>query len=256
MSKVLKKITKKYKWLRFLNYKTTKLAVLSAALFGLCLSSGASFAKYRDENYGGENAGVAVFQNGYINDVSAYVQVPTDLTECSVEIHAFIIGFSLTINKMEVSVNTDLSLRLSPDDETNFEYEYSNLNSSLFIENQEYINGDSQLQTFSNGVQTTFDFKNYTGLNLEKNKFYVAESDDGINYSWIPHDVDLQEKDPTKIYAVSIFNKDISANVSYKKYFQFIVFVTPQYTKVGDEITDVWFDQTRILYNLKTIQII
>ena len=61
MSNVLKKITKKYKWLRFLNYKTTKLAVLSAALFGLCLSSGASFAKYRDENYGGGNAGAAKF---------------------------------------------------------------------------------------------------------------------------------------------------------------------------------------------------
>ena len=48
MSNIIKKITKKYKWLRFLNYKTTKLAVLSAALFGLCLSSGASFDKYRE----------------------------------------------------------------------------------------------------------------------------------------------------------------------------------------------------------------
>ena len=47
---ILKKITNKYGFLRFLNRKTTKLFLLSATLVGLCLSSGYSFAKYREEN--------------------------------------------------------------------------------------------------------------------------------------------------------------------------------------------------------------
>ena len=75
MSNVLKKITKKYKWLRFLNYKTTKLAVLSAALFGLCLSSGASFAKYRDENYGGGNAGIATIKDVKVNYIPQTIHI-------------------------------------------------------------------------------------------------------------------------------------------------------------------------------------
>ena len=80
MSNIVKKITKKYKWLRFLNYKTTKLAVLSAALFGLCLSSGASFAKYRDENYGGGNAGAAKFGDAIIYSDYSRIQIPSNLS--------------------------------------------------------------------------------------------------------------------------------------------------------------------------------
>lgn len=130
MSNVLKKITKKYKWLRFLNYKTTKLAVLSAALFGLCLSSGASFAKYRDENYGGGNAGAATFGDvtiSYIeDDAVTTINLPKEGSSSSednpdVGWHAFIATFMMTIRPSEVKRAISLSIKLGSINDSSFE---------------------------------------------------------------------------------------------------------------------------------------
>ena len=73
---ILKRITKKYKSLRFLNKKATKLSILGVALIGLCLSSSYSFAKYRDENYGGGNAGAAKFDFGKITYTPTTIRQP------------------------------------------------------------------------------------------------------------------------------------------------------------------------------------
>ena len=113
MSNIVKKITKKYKWLRFLNYKTTKLAVLSAALFGLCLSSGASFAKYRDENYGGGNAGAAKFDVGVVSSISHGYSLANVKNEYG--IYALVANFNIDFSLCEVSLEYTISLRMSND---------------------------------------------------------------------------------------------------------------------------------------------
>ena len=74
---ILKRITKKYKSLRFLNKKATKLSVLGFALVALCISSNYSFAKYRDENYGGGNAGTAKFGEANLTFNPVVIQTPS-----------------------------------------------------------------------------------------------------------------------------------------------------------------------------------
>ena len=253
MSNILKKITKKYKWLRFFNYKTTKLAVLSVALFGLCLSSGASFAKYRDENYGGGNAGAAKFGNVIIGDRDNYQQLPTSFE--SGNIHVFKIGFSISISNFEVKSFLTFDLRLSPKENIDFEYDYINLDSSFCLKNIDYVNNPNQfpLYTFSNGKQSKYDFKGDTSKNLSMNKYYVGTSDDGKAYTW--SDIDfIDDNDLKKKGKINVFNYEIMPNTSLKKYFQVIIFVVPDYTTVGGKITDISFPETRILYNFDVTQ--
>ena len=124
MSNVLKKITKKYKWLRFLNYKTTKLAVLSAALFGLCLSSGHSFAKYRDENYGNGNAGlptmgdiVVTYTDGTIITTN---QLPTTGTTAETGWHAFIATIKVQFFNVEIKQKFKMTFKLGKNENSSY----------------------------------------------------------------------------------------------------------------------------------------
>ena len=112
MSNILKKITKKYKWLRFLNYKTTKLAVLSAALFGLCLSSGHSFAKYRDENYGNGNAGVATLGDIYVHQNYETFKLPETMNETNLGTYVIVAEFNIIFSNFEVKANYSFSLEI------------------------------------------------------------------------------------------------------------------------------------------------
>ena len=112
MSNVLKKITKKYKWLRFLNRKVTKLSVLGASLVGLCISSGASFAKYRDENYGSGNAGIATIKDVKVNYIPQTIQIPSNITSSDEGYHCFIATFYVSIDQCEVACNYTLSLQI------------------------------------------------------------------------------------------------------------------------------------------------
>ena len=111
---ILKKITDKYISLRFLNKKTTKLCLLSAALVGLCLSSGYSFAKYRDENYGGGNAGAAKFGDVLIYSDYSRIQIPKNLSyDADYGFYAFVASFRLEFQSSEVQRSYSLNLRMS-----------------------------------------------------------------------------------------------------------------------------------------------
>ena len=158
MSNVLKKITKKYKWLRFLNYKTTKLAVLSAALFGLCLSSGASFAKYRDENYGGGSAGIALFTGGRVSYRFQSIQTPPKMAAATHEgFYVFKASFWVEMYDSEVESVYSLKLRVTHDDETEYKEDNTNILASYTAFTLEGINGSlsSGLLTFGEVDGTT-----------------------------------------------------------------------------------------------------
>ena len=135
MSKILKKITKKYKWLRFLNYKTTKLAVLSAALFGLCLSSGYSFAKYRDENYGGGNGGIATMGDIVVSYNEAgtdnTIQLPSIGKTTDGGWHAFIATIKVQFFNVEVKQKFTTTFKISNSSNSKFD-DTSNVNDTSF----------------------------------------------------------------------------------------------------------------------------
>ena len=229
MSNVLKKITKKYKWLRFLNYKTTKLTVLSAALFGLCLSSGASFAKYRDENYGGENAGVAKIGQFLIEEEGNYIQTPSSFTGLSTNIHAFVITFSIEFHNFEISINYDLDFRLSSYDNEIFAYSDENIfpkKTSFYMKDGSYLgdNPSKELKTFTNGAQSNFNFTQTIGKTLELNKYYIATSNDGSLYEWEGYSYNVSETSPLLKGIINIESGEVSASEEKIKYYKKVFF--------------------------------
>lgn len=250
MSNVLKKITKKYKWLRFLNYKTTKLAVLSAALFGLCLSSGHSFAKYRDENYGNGNAGAAKF-------VVDFESIPTTISVAELveddigDMFAFAAYFSIDFSNCEVKTNYTLDLRLAvpaiEDDESTAEDETwspswgdeGTLDDTSFISNEAPKTFVLNDQSYNKS-----DFVGLTGENIfstsTSSAYYAngTKSGDTISYDWDRISIDSDNK------TLSICdNKD--AVVGDVHYYAVMFFIRA--SRAGNKPK---FENSIMLYNL------
>lgn len=193
MSNVLKKITKKYKWLRFLNRKVTKLSVLGASLVGLCVSSGASFAKYKDENYGGGNSGLAklgggtIYYNYEMNQTPAYLDVNTQLG-----FYAFIASFRIEFDESELARTFDLELRLSKTPSTDYENYDKSLRSSFVYTGS----SDASLPTFitkiTEGVGASYRMPNALDLKDEVDYLYLDE-----NKNVKTGQVDLSSRDDT-----------------------------------------------------------
>ena len=195
MSNIVKKITKKYKWLRFLNYKTTKLAVLSAALFGLCLSSGASFAKYRDENYGGGNAGAAKFGGGIVSFSNKTYSLANILPENNdYGVYAFVAEFSIDFSEIEVSANYKMNLKFGENEFSTYtnpgtirytdfvfqETDYGDTQSNVYTLSQQ-TDGSFSLVKNNNAVKTEI-FGN-TSTSLNPGNTYFAKKENG-NFNW------------------------------------------------------------------------
>lgn len=180
MSNIIKKITKKYKWLRFLNYKTTKLAVLSAALFGLCLSSGASFAKYRDENYGGGNAGIATMGDVVVSYIEGNavptIQLPKKGTTADSGLHAFLATIKVQFFNVEVKQEFSIKFKLGHLNNSSYNDSSKPINTFFALTNDVTLNNlttyakadessDSSKMTIANAKNSV-----YTGWN----KFNVS----------------------------------------------------------------------------------
>lgn len=238
MSNILKKITKKYKWLRFLNYKTTKLAVLSAALFGLCLSSGASFAKYRDENYGGGNAGAAKFGGEIVSfDYKTY-----SIEKISAQYYgtyAFVAEFSIDFSNFEASFNYDISLKITAND------------SDIWSSNNP-VNGTSFSYKTGNLYTLDANFKptnNVSGLLTESMKintnYAYASNADGWNSSsssdWLSYNSESDVVTLTGSISVNESDKIVEYKILY-----FVYIAVEDATEISESY---------ILYNLNTIQI-
>lgn len=190
MSKILKKIAKKYKWLRFLNYKTTKLAVLSAALFGLCLSSGHSFAKYRDENYGNGAAAAARF-GITVEPVAETIS----LANANVGKYVFTANFKVSFKETEVKCSYNLKIKIGSNRDGTWNNPGS-VNRTLFTTNTETKNintlkrndtGAYDLVSNNAGDLTAVHTALGVGASVTfGNTPYVGFSEDGSSYSWLP----------------------------------------------------------------------
>ena len=251
MSNILKKITKKYKWLRFLNYKTTKLAVLSAALFGLCLSSGHSFAKYRDENYGNGNAGAAKFEYGRIIPVSKSIQEPKSSNGLKQGEHAFSCEFILEIPTVEVSISYTLKLRLVAQNVDDFYTSNSGLENTSFVSNNS--TGDFYYFGPKSDTNEEIEQKNGTlGTAIGENVSFTAgnwykgekTSEDGT-YSWTPSNV-VEEKN-----VIEFDNGVVKAGESLIVYYKVAVFITSHTVDRNFEL-----ENSNILYDYNVEQVV
>lgn len=256
MSKILKKITKKYKWLRFLNYKTTKLAVLSAVLFGLCLSSGHSFAKYRDENYGNGNAGAAKFEYGFITYNPTPIQQPTDENNIKEGLHAFICDFYLEIPTVEVSISYSLNLRLVQSDISDFDIDDDGLTGSSFFsgtdDNAFYTFGKDGDTIITNEQKTVSQITGQT-LDYSKEHFYYAfgteNKDSTITYTWDKSNEFAVDKDGNKTKAIAFDSGRVDAGSSLTKYYKILIFVN------AEKKSGLWSaESSKILYSYEVLQ--
>ena len=252
MSKILKKITKKYKWLRFLNYKTTKLAVLSAALFGLCLSSGASFAKYRDENYGNGNAGVARLEYGQVTYNPSPLKQPDENTDIEGGYHCFIASFKLNIYKSEIKVGYKLQLRIvEPSFKINeFSYGESGITKTSFLPKKAtdgfYVfSDDGETQLEKNISSITGDNK----LVYNPNSWYyaVGNNENGsITYNWASSNNITGD-------IIDIDIGTVEAGKELEKDFKILFFVNA--TKIVNGAVKTWeAENSKIIYNLDMVQ--
>ena len=258
MSNVLKKITKKYKWLRFLNYKTTKLAVLSAALFGLCLSSGASFAKYRDENYGGGNAGVAKF--GAEPDIKYTldaIKFPDNVDESDLGTYAYIAEFGIGFPEIEIKANYTLSINLV-DYKSNINNIIPAKSSYFFDSNLQskgeilttYMNGDSGVVQTS-GVMSYLTNSQFSTANNSTCYFSYGKRANSFNNGEFTSDVDWenwrsveeQSGDGTSFS----FPRTKEINQAFYDYYRIIFFV---------DMSDAYeMEFSMIYYNINVVQV-
>lgn len=252
MSKILKKITKKYKWLRFLNYKTTKLTVLSVALFGLCLSSGASFAKYRDENYGNGNAGAAKFEYGVIVAASKSIQEPKNSDNLSHGIHVFSCEFSLQIPTVEVSISYTIKLRLVSNTIDDFDSSNSGLSYSSFISD----NDSGQFYYYSPKSEGSTEIVQRSGslsaaisedVTFSTNSWFKGEkTNETDNYVWSSSKV-IEEK------SVILFDAGtVSAGSSLIKYYKTVIFIS-SHKNTSNQFE---LENSQILYNYNVEQVV
>lgn len=180
VGKVIKKLVKK---------KVFKLGLIGASLFGLMISSGFSFAKYIDTNYGNGNAGAARF-GAKINNTTKFIYLPTMGSSTSpYGYYAFIAEFCVDFSECEVKAKYNLGLKLCGRYSTNYnnpEYRANNTNFTLTgTTNKVYtatggVNEQSTIvltdveKLLTNGVYEKFDFSTN----------YYATSKDGLTYTW------------------------------------------------------------------------
>lgn len=265
MSKILKKITKKYKWLRFLNYKTTKLAVLSTALFGLCLSSGASFAKYRDENYGNGNAGTAKFEYGRIVPLNeGTIKQPTDQNQIFEGVHAFVHEFQLIIPYSEIKLTYSLKLRLVSPVVTNFDAGESELTHTSFISNKTsgefYVFSRNDKDEVITVEKSLKDIMDVTELEYKAGYWFCSvetETSNGTEYELKTSNVfDYDDVNKKTTDIITVDSGTILAGSSVSKKFKIVVFVEAD-EDINNDNEIVWSaENSKTLYKLHLEQVV
>ena len=168
--------------LRLFKKKAFKLSVLGVALTGLLISSGTSFAKYRDAHYGGGNAGAAKFGTWSITQSIVSVNFPEDRKE---GYYAFVADFNVYFSEGEVAREYTLKVKAVNNDvtanETNFNNSdkadaiYYYLDSSIF-------NATALVYMISDGTVVGSDKNNIIGSLTNDNSFTTFNVDTIYTY--------------------------------------------------------------------------
>ena len=208
----LKKVKKKY----------IKLCLLATSLIGLMVSSGFSFAKYRDENYGGGNAGAAKF-GAKISNTTKFVHLPTmGGTNAPYGYYAFIAEFNVDFTECEVNVKYNLGLKLCGRYSTNYDNPENKVEDTTFSLGQNISNiytavGDvnEEAEIVEDNVVSLLTEGTYNTA-FNKNTSYYATSTDGKDYSWTSKTISNSQE---------INFNNISANTGDIHYYKLIYFI-------------------------------
>ena len=218
VGKVIKKLVKK---------KVFKLGLTGASLIGLMISSGFSFAKYIDTNYGNGNAGAARF-NVTVSNNTKFIYLPDDLSSFSSGYYAFIADFTIDFTDCDVSTQYNLYLKICEEYSTDYDNPYDLKYTKTYFKlptlsnDQTYTNytivGDvnDESHTFKGDNVPSYLTDNKHTV-FDDNKLYYAFSNDGESYNWYPS------------FSSSVSNyeaiiRNINSNAHDKHYFKIVYF--------------------------------
>ena len=178
--------------------KSFKLSLVFLSLLGMLASGGHSFAKYRDENYGGGNAGAAKFGSWSITSSTVNVKFPDG---APTGYYAFIDSFTVSFTEGEVAREYTLKVK-GVDDDTSASAENFN-NPSMTPSNVYYcldstkgFNATSKIYAIHNGVVIGAGDGNVAGTILgddekfptfETDKVYLYSKENDSTGSWATH---------------------------------------------------------------------
>ena len=247
--------------------KSFKLSLVFLSLLGMLASGGHSFAKYRDENYGGGNAGAAKFDFGKITFTNKSIKQPTIKDNIKAGVHAFVCEFQLEIPETEVSFTYDVKLRLTAMDINDFDAEDVKLDHTKFVSD---IDGNDVLfyvfDEDNNGVvktnQKTIAEVTETNntdkpMSYSKDYWYYAvgeESNGSIKYTWDKSNVFDKDKDNNLTDIISFDSGSVKAGESLIKYFKIVIFVDAEIKSIGNNQLSWDAENSKILYSLHAIQ--
>ena len=157
--------------LRLFKKKAFKLSVLGVALIGLLISSGTSFAKYRDENYGGGAAGTAKFGTWSITQSIVSVNFPEDRKE---GYYAFVADFNVYFSEGEVAREYTLKVKAVSNDVTANETSFNNSKKAdaiyYYLDSSKF-NATALVYMISDGTVVGSDKNNIIGSLTNDNSF-------------------------------------------------------------------------------------
>lgn len=171
---------------RVFRKKAFKLSMVGISLVGLLISSGHSFAKYRDENYGGGNAGAAKFGSWSIASSTVNVKFPDS---APTGYYAFIASFTVSFTEGEVAREYTLKVKGVDDSttasEANFNaYDKTPSNIYYCLDSTKGFNATSKIYAIHNSAVIETGKTNVVGTLLENTtKFTTFETDQVYLYS-------------------------------------------------------------------------
>ena len=168
--------------LRLFKKKAFKLSVLGMALIGLLISSGTSFAKYRDEHYGGGNAGAAKFGSWNITQSIVSVNFPEDRKE---GYYAFVADFNVYFSEGEVAREYTLKVKAVDNDVTANETNFNNAEKAdavYYYLDSSSFNATALVYTISDGTVIGSDRNNIIGSLTNDSSFATFNVDTIYTY--------------------------------------------------------------------------
>ena len=252
MFKSLKKVVKK---------KYIKLCLLGASLSGLMVSSGFSYAKYRNENYGNGNAGAARFNINVTNDTK-FIYLPDNLAGYESNHYAFLASFCVDLSECEVNTKCNIYMKLCDEYSTNYDnpYPLDRKQTYFMLPSTASVNAYT-IQGDVNSEEHTLVKEDVASLltnnkisSFSKNTFYYGYSKDGSNYNW-------NSSFSVTANSTEVIIRGITSNAGSKFYINLIYFTYIGITSssqgnYGDVTYSASFENSIILSKIEVEQVV
>ena len=243
--------------LRFLKKKVVRLCIMGTSLVGLTVSSTLSFAKYRDEYYGGGNAGTAKFGSWLIESENTPIDVPNNARSGW---YAFLATFSLSFSTSEVDRSYTLKIKAINHDENVNDFNNSKVADNFSFYLSENVDVYTISRSENNGVITS-EFKdtnfsstlmNGSSLSFSSDKIYYKYDETHgsipLGQSWMSYSVNSTNYDTDTNSLILANDHLLDSNEGDFHHYYIIYFVKIDQSKSVNDI--------KFIYNLDVRQVI